>query len=499
MSLSPLGGHSSVLSAQVQDIRTRMNRLERQLATGKKADTYGELGMDRTVALATRGHISALESYRDNADKAMMRLDFVQTSLGSIAKTIEGAQHDVRTMAYTLNTDGQTVAQTTGHDRLSETLSLLNSDIGGTYLFAGRAADRPPVESTDHILDGDGARAGLKQLISERRQADLGASGRGRLVIPAVAGAAVSLSEDVAGSPFGLKLKSITNNLANATAAGPAGSPPSMSITFGPGQPDSGDTVTVAFTLPDGSEETLTLTATTASPPAAGEFLIGATEAVTATNFQSRLTAMVEDLAATSLRAASAMQASEEFFSVSDSEVPKRVDGPPFDTATALKSATKTDTVFWYTGDMSGDARQSVLARIDDGYTLAYGTRANEQPLRDGLKNMAVLAVETFDAGDEREQTRYEAMKQRVGDGLDFKNRATVTGMQAELGLKQGSLESVKTTHEQALGIANELLASREDADMYETGIRLMHLQTLLQASYQTTASLSRLTLVNYL
>ena len=34
-------------------------------------------------------------------------------------------------------------------------------------------------------MNGDGARAGLKQIIAERKQADLGADGLGRLVISA--------------------------------------------------------------------------------------------------------------------------------------------------------------------------------------------------------------------------------------------------------------------------------------------------------------------------
>src|SRR5207253_2303707 len=120
------------------------------------------------------------------------------------------------------------------------------------YLFSGRAADRPAVESTAHILDGDGARAGFKQILAERNQADLGASGLGRLVIPAPPplGTTVSVSEDVAGSPFGFKLAGVTSTLTNAVVAGPAGAPPAISVDLTAGNPNAGDTIKLSFTLP---------------------------------------------------------------------------------------------------------------------------------------------------------------------------------------------------------------------------------------------------------
>ena len=61
--------------------------------------------------------------------------------------------------------------------QLDEILGLLNTPAGDRYLFSGRAGDKPAIETLDHILNGDGARAGFKQIIAERKQADLGATG----------------------------------------------------------------------------------------------------------------------------------------------------------------------------------------------------------------------------------------------------------------------------------------------------------------------------------
>ena len=67
-------------------------------------------------------------------------------------------------------------------------------------------------------------------MIDERRQADLGADGRGRLAIDAPAPDVVTLSEDAAGSPFGLKLAAVQSSLSGATVNGPAGAPAQVEV-----------------------------------------------------------------------------------------------------------------------------------------------------------------------------------------------------------------------------------------------------------------------------
>ena len=66
------------------------------------------------------------------------------------------------------NGSGAALAQQTAQNSLDQLLGLLNTQAGDRYLFSGRATDQPAVETLDHILNGDGTRAGLKQLISER-------------------------------------------------------------------------------------------------------------------------------------------------------------------------------------------------------------------------------------------------------------------------------------------------------------------------------------------
>ena len=62
-------------------------------------------------------------------------------------------------------------------------------------------------------MNGTTTQAGLKQVIAERQQADLGTNGMGRLVITSPTPTSVKVAEDVAGSPFGFKLSSVSSSL----------------------------------------------------------------------------------------------------------------------------------------------------------------------------------------------------------------------------------------------------------------------------------------------
>src|SRR5262249_15601354 len=178
-------------------------------------------------------------------------------------------------------------------------------------------------------------------------------------------GTRVAISEDVAGWVFGFKLSGASSTLTGANAIGPSGTPPAITVDLAT-NPNAGDQITYTFKLPDGTTQDLTLTATTASPPANNQFTIGANPAATAANLQATLTQSVKTLAGTQLTAALAVAAAHNFFDIDVGQPPMRVAGPPFASATALVAGTLANTVTWYTGEMSvAPARSSVTARVD--------------------------------------------------------------------------------------------------------------------------------------
>jgi len=497
MTVTGVGPQSSLVVRALGDMRTQLGDLQRQLGTGKKSTSYAGLGINRGLAVSLRGRLSAMDSYAETVTQIGVRMSVQQSALGRIAelgRTVKSGTLGV----FDIDSSGQTMTQRAAGSQLGEILGLLNTPAGDRYLFSGRAGDKPATDTLDHILNGDGAKAGLKQIIAERNQADLGANGLGRLTIPSAVGALVSLAEETPPTIFGMKLASVSS-LNGATVTGPTGSPASIGVNF-TGNPNPGDAITFAFALPDGTTQQLKLTATNASPPAAGEFTIGANPNATAVNLQASLATAVGKLAAVSLSAASAMAAADNFFNIGAGQPPLRVSGSPF-TATALTAGTAANTVSWYTGEMGTDlARGTAVAKVDDALSVAYGARANEQAIRSTIASIAVFASMTFSPSDANAKDRFAALSERVRGGLAEPNgQQKIQDIQAELAFAQSTMKDAAQRQQQRKMMLGDLLQSIEQTPQEQVAAQMLALQTRLEASLQTTSILYRLSIVNYL
>ena len=499
MSVSAIGGQAGQAIQQLVTMRAQFDDLQRQLSTGQKSATYSGLGLDRGVTVSLNAQLSAISGFDDTISNVMTRVNLMNTALGQMSTITSSVKAAMVQANTTGNGSGPGLAQQTAQSSLDQLLSLLNTQAGDHYLFSGRSTDQPAVETTDHILNGNGAQAGLKQLISERTQADLGADGLGRLVINQANPTTVDIAEDSA-SPFGLKLASVTSNLTNANVTGPTGYPASLQIDMTGGVPNPGDTVTLRFNLPDGTSQNLTLTATDSATPGANEFGIGANPAATAANLQAAVTAGVSKLAATSLTAASAATASGDFFNADATNPPQRVDGPPFNTATGMVAGTTANTVIWYTGETGSDpARSTSTARIDPSLSVSYGARANEDGFRTMLQNVATLAATSISSTDPNARDLSAALNQRLTANLSPAGGQTITNIATDLASAQTSMNAAKDRHQQTSATLNDYLQQISGVSNESVSSQILALQTRMQASMQTTAMLFQTSLMNYL
>ena len=293
MSINSIGFNNSLFGQAVQNLNNQLTNLSTQLATGEKSTTYSGMGINEGFAIAARSQLSNISAFTTtitNVNTSIQAANTALQSLSSIATTVQG---DAQTTPQNLNSTGQTIGQQNALTELSSVVGILNTQAGDRFLFSGSAISTPAVADTDAILNGNGTQAGLKQLIAERAQAD-GTTGLGRLVIspPTTSGSpattSFSVAEDAAGSPFGLKLSSVTSTLTGATVSGPSGSPAAVSFSFGSTNPNPGDQVTVNFNLPDGTTASVQLTASSTTPAPANTFAIGSTPAQTAANLECR-------------------------------------------------------------------------------------------------------------------------------------------------------------------------------------------------------------------
>ncbi len=350
MAINGIGFGGALLGQSIVDLKNQLGDLQTQLASGKKSTVYSGMGVNEGFAIFARAQLSNLDAFSSTITNVNTTINTASTALQSFSDITSQVKDAAGSAGATLNGSGQTTGQQTALLQLKSMLEILNTQAGDRFLFSGSAIDTPSVASVDDILNGKGALAGLKQLIAERNQADLGASGLGRLVISSPAPTSVAVAEDVAGSPFGFKLNGVTSSLTGATVAGPSGSPPSVSVNLGATNPNNGDQVTFTFNLPDGTTEAIQLTAST-SPTQAGSFAIGANSTITASNLKAALNTAIGTLANTSLVAASALAASDNFFNTDSTATGSLVNNQaglpsaPITGATLLSGAAGTDSL----------------------------------------------------------------------------------------------------------------------------------------------------------
>lgn len=596
--LSPTLG----INKSIAETYSLLEDLQIQLGTGKKVSTYGDLGLQRTQVLSARAERSRIEGFTSTISQLDIRLDVMVQSLERVREMGSESKSGALEVGFEVLSTGQTIYQTEVSARFDELVALLNTEIDDRHFFGGREVEQNPVVDVTEILNGSGGRAGFNQISDERRQADLGADGRGRLVLggpqASVLGAAVgtpgdiggpattqftidiggntqtfdvsdggsdtladleaaidaafgtdvasivggnqlqltapnitgsititdidpgaaalaglttgtvanptgtaSITEDVDGSPFGFKLNGVTSTLSGTTVNGPVGTPPSIDVSFSGVLPQDGETIQLTFDLPDGTTHDMTLTARTSGPVGAGEFLVGADADETAANFQTALDSEIQTEAQRSLSAASLFAATNDFFDFDAANPPQRVNGPPFDTATSLVDATTTDTVFWYTGEVSStSARQSATAKVDDAITVSYGARANEDALRDMMKTFAAVTSESFDPNDPNAEDRYHEMRLRAGTNLSSEGSAqAVDDIITELSISKTVIGKADERHRSSDNLMLDIIGQAEDADMYEVSAQILTLQMRLEASLSVTATLSSISILNYI
>lgn len=504
-------------ASNLSALKNQLNDLSNQVSSGKVATTYGGLGSGRSTALAAQATLSALTGYAAGIGVAQTRTNLAVTSLTQVA-TIGTSARD------TLNNGLQSAAASTVAGRataladLQTALDTLNQSAAGNYLFGGGDATTQPVADISTILNGttnsDGSKQlGLQGYIADQVTADLG-SGMGRLAVSATGSNPVTVSEpnDASRGTFGFTLGGATSSVPSVpaaitatTVAGTTSTPGTVSFDV-TGQPAVGDSVTVTLKMHDGTSTTLTLTAISGSsdPSATGTgatFLIGANTAATADNLNTALQGALKAAAGTTLSASSTATAAKNFFTGSASApiYPPHINNPS-GTPTYV-AGTKDNTVLWYQGEDSGTAAidtQSV--QISASASIGTGARANDPSVRNVLAGLATMAyaLPATTSGDVN--TGYQAVVDRAGRFLTSATTSpSIQDNVTQLSLAAARLTNAASTNAATQNTVQNTLDGIEQAPTEEVVAKLLDVQNRLQASYQITASLSKLSLVNYI
>ncbi|MBR0719245.1 flagellar hook associated protein [Bradyrhizobium liaoningense] len=315
MSISSINYSASILGGQIRNINQQLTDLSTQLSTGKLSQSYSGMGTNEGFAIASRAQLSNISAYTDTITNVNVSINMANTALQALTTIRSNTQTGAANTAQDLNVNGQTIAQNTAAAQFGSMVGVLNTQTGNRYLFSGTAFNTQPVANAGDIINGTTTQDGFKTVMAERQAADLGTNGMGRLVQTQPTPSSINVAEDSATSPFGLKLAAVSSTLTGATLTGPSGSPVSFSIDLNGNNPADGDKLSVQFTLPDGTTEQIDLTASSKTPTPVGSFAIDTTTpANTVTNLNTALNTAIKKLAGTSLVAASAITAGDNFF-----------------------------------------------------------------------------------------------------------------------------------------------------------------------------------------
>src|SRR5262245_24720325 len=223
MSISSINYSSSILGAQIRNINQQLTDLSTQLSTGKLSQNYSGMGTNEGFAIASRSQLSNIGAYTDTITNVNVNISLANTALQGLTTIRNTVQTGSANTAQDLNVNGQTIAQNTAAAQFGSMIGILNTQSGNRYLFSGTAVNTQPVADAGDIINGTTTQDGFKTVMAERQAADLG-TGTGRLVQTQTAGV-ITVAEDSATSPFGLKIGAVSSTLTGATVTGPSGSP----------------------------------------------------------------------------------------------------------------------------------------------------------------------------------------------------------------------------------------------------------------------------------
>ena len=387
---------SSPLALAILNLNNQMTNLSTQLATGEKSTSYSGMGSNEGFAIAARSQLANISAFTDTISNVGTQISAANTALQALSSIGNQVQSAAAATPATLDSTGQTIGQENASAQLASMVGILNTPAGDRYMFSGTATGTPATVSVDQMLNGTATQAGLKTLIAERAQAD-GTTGTGRLsitqptVTPPATTSTVNVAEDAAGSPFGLKLSTVTSTLTGATVTGPSGSPEAISVTLGTNtpatNPNPGDQISFTFNQPDGTTTSVKLTATTTSPAPSGSFTIGANPAATSANLNTALNTAIGTVANTTLVAASAVAAGNDFFDTSSTATANNAissqAGTAITGATALSGAAGTNSL--NPGFAAGD---TITVNGTPITFVASGATGNEVNVTDSVQTL---------------------------------------------------------------------------------------------------------------
>src|SRR4051812_48601618 len=148
MSIDRIGtfANTQLLLSQIQKAESNFDTTDRQVASGKLADTYSGYGDKTALMEAARSSAARADANVAAAQQASTRLDLQDSLLSQLSDL---AQNVRQTLTKAAADQDATSLMTTLQGYFSQAVEILNSKDANGYIFAGDNNQTPPVSVND--------------------------------------------------------------------------------------------------------------------------------------------------------------------------------------------------------------------------------------------------------------------------------------------------------------------------------------------------------------
>lgn len=146
---------------------------------------------------------------------------------------------------------------------------------------------------------------------------------------------------------------------------------------------------------------------------------------------------------------------------------------------------------------------KSVYVKADDGVNINTTILANDPSMQDILRSLAALKNigdlnNAPGATPEEQKTNFYAVFNNITTTMTTAN-AKLNSQASDLAYAQAQLTNIRDDHVQEKATLQDTIDNVENIDLNEAAVKVQALGTQLQASYQVTALINKLSLSNFI
>jgi len=135
---------NTLLSSRMTATQGQIQRIEQQVASGKKADTFAQLGTEAGIDIALHNEANSIATYQVNNKIIAGRLSAMDQSMIAIHDVTESVKSDAYALMPSDAQRGALIDKATA--AFNTVVNALQVSVGGRSLFSGEKTDTLPVD-----------------------------------------------------------------------------------------------------------------------------------------------------------------------------------------------------------------------------------------------------------------------------------------------------------------------------------------------------------------